>query len=90
VDIRLIVTDLCVMDFGGADHRPRLVSLHPGIGVEQVIENTCFEVEIAADVPVTTAPTTAQLAVIAALDPHNQRAHQIRDNPPGDRSGTGS
>ena len=90
VDIRLIVTDLCVMDFGGADHRVRLLSLHPGISVEQVQENTGFELQIPADVPVTPAPTAEQLAVIAALDPHNQRAYQIRDNPPGDRSGAGS
>ncbi len=90
VDIRLIVTDLCVMDFGGADHRMRLVSLHPGISVDQVRENTGFELEIPAAVPVTTAPTVEQLAIIAAMDPHNQRAHQIKDNPPGDRTGAGS
>ncbi|MEE4143971.1 MAG: ketoacid CoA transferase [Halieaceae bacterium] len=90
VDIRLIVTDLCVMDFGGADHRVRLVSLHPGVSVEQVRDNTGFELEIAADLPVTPAPTIEQLAVIAALDPHQQRAHQISGNPPGDRSGAGS
>ncbi len=42
IDIRLVVTDLCVMDFGGPDHQMRLVSLHPGISVEQVQENTGF------------------------------------------------
>jgi glutaconate CoA-transferase subunit B len=89
VDIRLIVTDLCVMDFGGADHGVRLVSLHPGISVAQVRENTGFELEIADDVPVTPAPTHEQLAIIAGLDPHNQRAQQIKDNPPGDRTGAG-
>src|SRR5258708_23622567 len=30
VDLRLIVTDLCVMDFGGPDHALRVRSLHPG------------------------------------------------------------
>ena len=89
VDIRLIVTDLCVMDFGGADHGVRLVSLHPGISVAQVRDNTGFELEIADDVPVTPAPTHEQLAIIAGLDPHNQRAQQIKDNPPGDRTGAG-
>lgn len=90
VDIRRVVTDLCVMDFGGAGHRMRLLSLHPGIAVEQVRENTGFELEIGADIPVTAAPTPEQLAIIAALDPHNQRAQQIKGNPPGDRSGAGS
>lgn len=86
VDIRLVVTDLCVMDFGGPDHQIRLVSLHPGITVEQVQEATGYEVHIPAQVPTTAEPTQEQLAVIAAMDPHNQRAYQIKDNPPGDRS----
>ena len=87
VDIRLVVTDLCVLDFGGAGHRMRLVSLHPGMTVDQVRENTGFELEIPAEVQVTVAPTAQQLAIIAALDPHKQRDHQIKGNPPGDRSG---
>lgn len=86
VDIRLMVTDLCVMDFGGPDHQVRLVSLHPGITVEQVQENTGYDVHIEDEVPTTAAPTAEQLAIIAEMDPHNQRAYQIKDNPPGDRS----
>ena len=87
VDIRRVVSNLCVMDFGGPGHQPRLVSLHPGITASQVKENTGFELAIGDDVPVTAAPTPEQLAVIAALDPLNQRAYQIKDTPPGDQSG---
>jgi len=43
-------------------------------------------VSIPESVPTTEAPTAEQLDIIAALDPHNQRAHQIKDNPPGSRS----
>ena len=86
IDIRLVVTDLCVMDFGGPDHQIRLVSLHPGITVEQVQENTGYPVCIPDEVPTTEAPTLEQLGIIAEMDPHNQRALQIKDNPPGDRS----
>jgi glutaconate CoA-transferase subunit B len=86
VDIRLVITDLCVMDFGGPDHQIRLVSLHPGITAEQVQENTGYPVHVPQEVPATDAPTREQLEIIAALDPHNQRAAQIVDNPPGDRS----
>jgi len=86
IDIRRIVTDLCVMDFGGPDHAPRLVSLHPGIAAERVAENTGFELSVPDRPPTTPAPTAEQLATIAALDPHDQRAAQIGDNPPGDRS----
>ena len=85
IDIRLMVTDLCVMDFGGPDHQARLVSVHPGITPEQVRENTGFPLHIDGEVPVTPPPTAEQLKIIAALDPHNQRAAQIADNPPGDR-----
>jgi glutaconate CoA-transferase subunit B len=82
-----VITDLCVLDFGGADHRMRLVSMHPGVTADQVQENTGFELEIGAAVPVTAAPSVEQLAIIAALDPHNLRAQQIKGNPAGDRRG---
>jgi glutaconate CoA-transferase subunit B len=86
IDIRLVITDLCVMDFGGPDHQIRLVSMHPGITAEQVQENTAYPVHIPDIVAVTAAPTQEQLDIIAALDPHNLRAQQIKDNPAGDRS----
>lgn len=86
IDIRIILTDLCVMDFGGPDHQIRLVSLHPGITVEQVVENTGFEIHIPDNVPATAAPTEEQLAIIRELDPKDARSKQLKDNPPGDRS----
>lgn len=86
IDLRLIVTDLCVMDFGGPDHQVRLLSLHPGITAEQVQENTGFDIFIPDAVATTAAPTEAQLAIIAELDPHKLRSRQLKDNPPGDRS----
>lgn len=85
IDIRLVVTHLCVMDWNGPGHQLRLLSTHPGVSVEQVLENTGFEVFVDGDIPVTAAPTRAQLDVIRQLDPHNLRARQLKDNPPGDR-----
>lgn len=86
VDIRIILTDLCVMDFGGPDFQVRLVSVHPGITVEQVVENTGFPLFIPDNVPTTAAPTEEQLAIIQALDPLNVRSKQLKDNPPGNRA----
>ena len=86
IDIRLVITNLCVMDFGGPDHQIQLVSLHPGVTVEEVQKNTGYPLYVPAEVPTTEAPTQEQLDIIIALDPHNQRAHQIIDNPPGNRS----
>lgn len=85
IDIRLVITDLCVMDFGGPGHQIRLRSLHPGIRVEQVQENTGFPVFVPDDVATTAAPTDEQLAIIRRLDPHTLRARELKDNPPGDR-----
>lgn len=73
-DIRFIFTNLCVMDFGGPDHQVRLVSLHPGVTVEQVQAATGFPVHVPAQVPTTADPTPEQLALLAQLDPHNLRA----------------
>ncbi|ROS05617.1 glutaconate CoA-transferase subunit B [Sinobacterium caligoides] len=86
IEIGLIITDLCVLDFGGANKAVRLVSLHPGITVEQVVENTGFPLEIPADVAITAAPTEQQLEIIRAIDPRDFRSKQLKDNPKGDRS----
>ncbi len=77
IEIRLIVTNLCVMDFGGPDKQIRIVSLHPGVSSEQVQENTGFELCIPAEIPVTAVPTAEQLAILEKLDPHNLRAKAL-------------
>jgi glutaconate CoA-transferase subunit B len=85
VDLRLIVTNLCVMDFGGPDHAIRLVSLHPGVTADQVRAATGFEIVEADTVATTRLPTEDELAEVARLDPHNLRATVIKDNPPAFR-----
>ncbi|MEP6784929.1 MAG: ketoacid CoA transferase [Sphingomonadales bacterium] len=85
VDLRVIVTDLCVMDFGGTDHAIRVVGLHPGVTIDAVHEATAFALEVAPSLTATPAPTDEQLAIIARLDPHDIRASVIKGNPPGDR-----
>ena len=43
-----VVTDLAVLDFGaapGADARMRLLSVHPGVTVEEVVAATGFELD---------------------------------------------
>ena len=85
LDLRIIVTNLCVMDFGGPDRQIRVVSLHPGVTFEEVQENTGFSlVRIARDIPATPAPTEQQLALITALDPNNVRSMVFKGNPSGD------
>lgn len=85
LDLRMIVTDLCVMDFGGPDHAIRLVSLHPGITVAQVRDATGFDLVVEGSPATTAAPTADQLGTIAKLDPHGQRRTVFAGDPPGDR-----
>ena len=80
IDLKRIVTNLCVMDFGGADHAPRVISLHPGVTFEEVQEATSFALE-RGDLTEPPFPGDEALAIIDQLDPHNFRATVIKDNP---------
>lgn len=84
VDLRAIVTNLCVMDFAGPDNAVRVVSLHPGVSLEEVQAATGFTLAdaVAGSTPL---PTAEQLDIISQLDPHNIRANVIKDNPPARR-----
>jgi glutaconate CoA-transferase subunit B len=83
VDLRLIVTDLCVMDFSGAAHAIRVRSLHPGVSLAEVQAATGFALEAPAIPPTTSLPTREQLEIIRRLDPHDLRAGALKGNPPG-------
>ncbi|MGH8460519.1 MAG: CoA-transferase subunit beta [Stenotrophobium sp.] len=80
-DIRLIVTDLCVLDFGGPDHAIRVASLHPGVSFEQVQVATGFPLLKVDNLGETALPTAEQLAIIRKLDPHNLRGMVLKGNP---------
>lgn len=86
VDLRVIVTDLCVMDFGGPEHAIRVKSLHPGVTFQQVQEATGFPLLEADDIAETCGPTHEQLELIRRLDPHDMRAAVIKNNPAGVRT----
>jgi glutaconate CoA-transferase subunit B len=85
LDLRLIVTDLAVLDFEGPDHAIRVRSLHPGVSFEHVQDNTGFALIRPDRIPLTPAPTAGQLAIIARLDPSQVRKTVLKDNPPGNR-----
>ena len=85
LDLRIIVTELAVGDFGGPDHAIRVVSLHPGVTFEQVQDNTGFPLVRPDHIPNTPAPTAEQLDLIARLDPNGVRKTVFKGDPPGDR-----
>ncbi|MCC2657604.1 MAG: ketoacid CoA transferase [Panacagrimonas sp.] len=86
IDLRRIVTDLCVMDFGGPGHAVRVRSLHPGVTFEQVQAATGFPLLKAPGMSQTALPTDEQLSIIRGLDPHAMRASQIKNDPPAVRN----
>ena len=61
---QLVWTPICVCDFTEDEHRMRLVSVHPGHTVEEVVENTGFELVIPDNVPTTTPPTDWELNML--------------------------
>lgn len=66
----LVVTNLCQMDFDPKTKRIRLATVHPGVTVHQVVENSGFDLIIPKDVPATELPTCEELALLRAIDPN--------------------
>lgn len=85
LDLRLIVTNLAVMDFGGPDHAIRVRSLHPGVSFDEVQDNTGFALVRPATLSETPAPTVDELARIGRLDPNGVRRKVLKGDPVGDR-----
>ena len=61
---KFCVTPLCIMDFTETEKRMRLRSTHPGVSIEQVINNTGFDLVIPDHVPTTSIPTQEELKVL--------------------------
>jgi acyl CoA:acetate/3-ketoacid CoA transferase beta subunit len=75
--VHRVVTNLAVLDFGGPGHTMRLVSVHPGVTVEHVADQTGFELAT-DDVAVTRVPTEKELALLRAqLDPDGRREREL-------------
>lgn len=67
------VTPLGIFDYSADRHRMRLVSLHPGVTLDQVLENTGFEVEIPDKIIETRAPTPEELEILRSrVDPEGE------------------
>jgi acyl CoA:acetate/3-ketoacid CoA transferase beta subunit len=77
-EIRVVVSNKAVLDFATPDHSMRIRSLHPGVTVDEVVENTGFALVVPDDVPTTRLPTTEDLQIIRdVLDPDNLRNAEV-------------
>ncbi len=61
---KYVLTPLCIMDFEENTKRMRLRSVHKGVSVQQVVENTGFELVIPPEVPATEPPTKEELEIL--------------------------
>jgi len=65
-----VITQLGVMDFDVETRRMRLISVHPGVSVGEVVKNTGFELVMADEVSVTEPPTEKELRLLREeIDP---------------------
>jgi glutaconate CoA-transferase subunit B len=64
-----VITNLCTMKFDEVTGEMMLTSLHPGVTMEKVQENTPWPLKVSPKVEQTAAPTENQVATLRALDP---------------------
>ena len=77
-ELRRVVTDLAVLDFTPDTGQLRLVSVHPGVTVDDVVAATGFDLVIPDSVPQTRTPTAEELDLIrTVIDPRNLRDKEV-------------
>lgn len=77
-DVHRVVSNLGVFDFATPDHSMRLVSLHPGVTLEEVAEATSFDL-VTDGYTVTREPTARERHLIRdVLDPKSTRDKEVR------------
>jgi acyl CoA:acetate/3-ketoacid CoA transferase beta subunit len=65
-----VITDMAVLGFDNASREAALVSMHPGVTVEQLVENTGFPLQIPEPTPITPLPTKEELRLLREdIDP---------------------
>ncbi len=65
-----VITDMAILGFDTKTRAATLLSVHPGVTVEQVLENTGFQLHIPGKVPVTPLPTPEELRLLREeIDP---------------------
>lgn len=77
-DLRRVVSNLGVFDFSGPDGVMHLVSVHPGVTVDEVTAATGFWLDgCDDDVPTTRSPSDQELALMNELDPKGARHKEV-------------
>lgn len=71
----VVITDLGVLKPDPDTHELVLVSTHPGVRVQEVLDETGWDLKVAADVGTTEPPTDEELRVLRDLKERTAEAH---------------
>src|SRR5262249_17046460 len=78
-EIRRVVSQKGVFDFKTPDGSMRLVSVHPGFTVDEIVRSTGFALVIPSDGAETRGPTEHELRLIREVfDPHGARKKEVK------------
>ena len=77
-EIRRVVSNLGVFDFETDDNRMRVRSVHPWSSVDEVVEQTGFELVVPDDVPQSRLPTADELSMLRErIDPNGMGSREV-------------
>ena len=78
MQLRRVVSNLASFDWDPDSRRMRLLSVHPGVTVDEVVAATGFDLVIGDEVPATRAPTAEELRLIReVIDPEGVRYREV-------------
>lgn len=73
----LVVSPLAVMDVDPVTERLRLKSVHPGVTLEEVLDNTSFDLAVQGEAPKTQQPTAREMEILRnEVDPMGILIHE--------------
>ncbi len=73
----LVVTPLCTFNFG-PERTMELKTLHHGVTLQRVVENTGFKFKVPPRVPETSAPKPEELEILKRIDPQGIARDSIK------------
>lgn len=77
-EVRVVVTNLAVLDFASPDRAVRLRSVHPGVSVEEVTASSGCPIVVPDELPETRLPTPEELELVRrVLDPTALRDKEL-------------
>ena len=77
-DVHRVVSNLAVLDFSGPEATMRLVSVHPGVTVDEVLGASGCAIHVDGEVPETRLPTADELVLVReVLDPRSLRDREV-------------